>query len=777
MTFPVVETENIKFTNDGNKYEMEIMRVSEGDTGAYLCKATNSIGMRDCKAKLSTGETGQQNETPKIKVPPSFIQVADNRILKEGEPVSFEFKFKGQPQPTVVWKFNGKSILRADRHAISQPETGTARLAIHSPRASDCGEYTCVVYNSEGETSSIVHLSKGELPKKKNSEMGRDAKNTAEEQGETMGKKSPGIGKDQKKSPGKQGPPCKAPPVPKLDPKSRTLSWEVESKHTDTKLRYIIEARKKGSEAKEWKLLAKDLKEPKYSINHLDPKTEYVFRVRAESDSGISEPSEEIDMSSAKSEDAKKEDSISDGEEKAEEELEDKEPGFLETTEEVYALDNEDATLECFFTGHPTPKITWMQDDDVLSSDDHFIISVDPEAGKATLLVKGVTYDDIGEYECIAVNDKGYADCRLYLDVAEPPKFVQLFENLEIPFGYSLRLDCRLDGIPEPDVVWSKDDMPLKQSGRVKFLFEGEDGASLLLENFSRTDCGEYSIRAYNIAGDITHSVMVTAPGVNIEPIRRFRVKKDTTIQDDYEILEELGRGAYGIVHRAKGKISGLERAAKFITIKAGMWEEVRNEIKIMGMLSHKRLIGLYDAYETDRQVNMAMEIRLHRVTGGELFERIVSQDSITEGEAVFFLKQVIDGVSHMHERNVVHLDLKPENILLESADSDNIKVIDFGLARVLKPDEEIQCACGTPEFVAPEVVRRKPITPASDVWSIGVIAYILLSGCSPFMGEDDRQTLVNVRDGDWEFEEDIWDNISEEAKDFIAKVLVVEVE
>lgn len=106
------------------------------------------------------------------------------------------------------------------------------------------------------------------------------------------------------------------------------------------------------------------------------------------------------------------------------------------------------------------------------------------------------------------------------MPVTEPPKFVQLFENLEIPFGYSLRLDCRLDGIPEPDVVWSKDDMPLKQSGRVKFLFEGEDGASLLLENFSRTDCGEYSIRAYNIAGDITHSVMVTAPGVSTSSLQ-----------------------------------------------------------------------------------------------------------------------------------------------------------------------------------------------------------------------------------------------------------------
>lgn len=93
-------------------------------------------------------------------------------------------------------------------------------------------------------------------------------------------------------------------------------------------------------------------------------------------------------------------------------------PKFLETTEEIYALDNEDATLECFFTGYPTPKITWMQDDEVLTSDDHFVITVDPEEGKTTLLVKGVSYDDIGEYECIAVNDKGYSDCRLYLDVA-----------------------------------------------------------------------------------------------------------------------------------------------------------------------------------------------------------------------------------------------------------------------------------------------------------------------------------------------------------------------
>ncbi|WP_411024712.1 protein kinase domain-containing protein, partial [Salmonella sp. s55962] len=99
---------------------------------------------------------------------------------------------------------------------------------------------------------------------------------------------------------------------------------------------------------------------------------------------------------------------------------------------------------------------------------------------------------------------------------------------------------------------------------------------------------------------------------------RRFKIKKESKIDDDYEILEELGRGAFGIFHRAKEKTTGLERAAKFITIKAGMWEEVRNEIKIMCMLSHKRLIALYDAYETQRDVNMAMEL----VTGGELFER-----------------------------------------------------------------------------------------------------------------------------------------------------------
>lgn len=158
---PVIETENIKFTNDGNSYRLEILRVSEEDTGWYHCKATNSIGMRDCKARLSTGDIGKHNETSLTKVPPLFTSVAGNRNFKEGEQVSFEFKFTGQPPPTVVWKLNGKPILRADRLSISQPEPGTARLAIGGSRLPDCGEYTCVIYNSEGETSSSVYLMKG----------------------------------------------------------------------------------------------------------------------------------------------------------------------------------------------------------------------------------------------------------------------------------------------------------------------------------------------------------------------------------------------------------------------------------------------------------------------------------------------------------------------------------------------------------------------------------------------------------------------------------------
>lgn len=161
------------------------------------------------------------------------------------------------------------------------------------------------------------------------------------------------------------------------------------------------------------------------------------------------------------------------------------------------------------------------------------------------------------------------------------------------------------------------------------------------------------------------------------------------------------------------------------------------------------------------------------RVNGGELFERVIGSDFyLTEKACQCFVRQIVEGAAFMHSKNVIHLDLKPENILCLTKTGNQIKIIDFGMARIYDPQKKLQILFGTPEFVAPEVVNFDPITCLSDMWSVGVICYVLLSGLSPFMGDTDVVTLGNVTVGRYDFKDKIFDSVSEEAKNFIRKLL-----
>ena len=129
--------------------------------------------------------------------------------------------------------------------------------------------------------------------------------------------------------------------------------------------------------------------------------------------------------------------------------------------------------------------------------------------------------------------------------------------------------------------------------------------------------------------------------------------------------------------------------------------------------------------------------------------------------------------IGYMHEQHIVHLDLKPENILCKSKQSHQVKIIDFGLARKLEPGKDIRILFGTPEFVSPEVISYEPVSTVSDMWSVGVVCYVLLSGLSPFMGDSDVETFANISGISYDFEDEAFDSISDEAKDFIRKLLV----
>nr|XP_040027953.1 myosin light chain kinase 2, skeletal/cardiac muscle-like isoform X3 [Gasterosteus aculeatus aculeatus] len=235
---------------------------------------------------------------------------------------------------------------------------------------------------------------------------------------------------------------------------------------------------------------------------------------------------------------------------------------------------------------------------------------------------------------------------------------------------------------------------------------------------------------------------------------------------------EVLGGGRFGQVHKCVENSSGLTLAAKVIKARSMKEKEVvKNEIQVMNNLDHASLIQLYAAYESRNDIILVLEY----VGGGELFDRIIDENyTLMELDAVLFIRQICEGLQHMHKMYILHLDLKPENILCVSRVTNKIKIIDFGLARIYKPREKLRVNFGTPEFLAPEVINYDFVSFNTDMWSLGVITYMLLSGLCPFLGDDDNETLNNILACKWNFEEQEFTDTSEEAKDFISRLLIV---
>lgn len=212
-----------------------------------------------------------------------------------------------------------------------------------------------------------------------------------------------------------------------------------------------------------------------------------------------------------------------------------------------------------------------------------------------------------------------------------------------------------------------------------------------------------------------------------------------------YEMGEELGSGQFAIVRKCKEKSTAIEYAAKFIkkrrlsSSRRGVSrEEIEREVNILREIQHSNIITLHDIFENKTDVILILEL----VSGGELFDFLAEKESLTEEEATQFLKQILDGVQYLHSKRIAHFDLKPENIMLldKNVPNPRIKLIDFGIAHQIKAGNEFKNIFGTPEFVAPEIVNYEPLGLEADMWSIGVITYILLSGASPFLVRPSRR-------------------------------------
>jgi len=199
--------------------------------------------------------------------------------------------------------------------------------------------------------------------------------------------------------------------------------------------------------------------------------------------------------------------------------------------------------------------------------------------------------------------------------------------------------------------------------------------------------------------------------------------------------------------------------------------KRLQTEVEILKKVSHPNIVCLRELYETKTRLSLVMDL----VEGGELFDKIVDKGQFSEKEASIVIFKVLSAIDYLHDLNIAHRDLKPENLLLAKDNDTEVMLSDFGLSKIIGTNTLMQTACGTPYYVAPEVLTALPYDKEVDLWSIGVITYLLLCGFPPFYGETLPEVFEQIMKADYDFPDPYWDDVTLTAKDFIQKLLVVD--
>lgn len=264
---------------------------------------------------------------------------------------------------------------------------------------------------------------------------------------------------------------------------------------------------------------------------------------------------------------------------------------------------------------------------------------------------------------------------------------------------------------------------------------------------------------------------------VLVQEAQLARVVKTGPITEHYEIdPKPFASGQWARVYRCRSRSTGILYAAKYSSrnrFNADCSAELRHEIALLSLCSQSpRVVRLHDVYETPKEIILVMEY----APGGDL-QTLIDGDLVPlEGDVVHFVRQLVEGLAYLHERNIAHLDIKPQNLVMMGSFPDcDVKLCDFEISRVILEGTEVREILGTPDYVAPEILHYEPITLAADMWSLGVTTYVLLTGFSPFGGETDQETFQNISLGEVDFPEELFEDVSVQAKDFVAKLLVLD--
>nr|XP_039265200.1 titin-like [Styela clava] len=449
---------------------------------------------------------------------------------------------------------------------------------------------------------------------------------------------------------------------------------------------------------------------------------------------------------------------------------------------------HESVSLKVPIEGSPMPKVTWSKAGKQITQEvsGYNIVTT---SSSTTLMIKDAWRSDSGFYNITLDNRFGSHQATVQLLVADKPGQperlkVSGISRDSVDLSWTAPSDdggkAILKYIIEKSLVSSERWMKVSSSSTTRYTLCGLSGrTSYLFRIRAENECGQSS--PSTPSGIITTKEDPTMAATYDEMVdvsgdvdsKNAKTQTNVNVLSKYNLLEELGRGAFGNVHRAQEISSGKIMAAKIVkTDDEHNYASVKREIAVMKKLNHPNLLQLHEIFEAKGEFTMIVQF----VSGGDLFERITSDlFDLTEDICIQLIKQITMGLAFMHDANIVHLDLKPENVLFVTRKSNNLKLVDFGASRELRSGEALKIAYGTPDFCAPEVITNDSVGRATDMWSLGVLTYILLSGVSPFKGENDSETLKNVSDAEWDFNHEAWANISDEALDFVDRLLIRE--
>ncbi|XP_052813115.1 uncharacterized protein LOC128240501 isoform X5 [Mya arenaria] len=584
-----------------------------------------------------------------------------------------------------------------------------------------------------------------------------------------------------------------------VGPDRLTLSWtacRVPAYVKTSGITYTIEKREPPGHV--WTVLAKDVTTTRHEITGLDPERDYMFRVRARNEFGTSDAtlpltlyrdrddyvpqrrrsrsnsrdsvsqmlaarvgrrSSSFDFGSMRPSDTEPERSSVD--------RMPVQPEYLATSYDTqYGVWGRKGRISLQIRGHPIPTVHWYKGEEKIQYGDMYNAFVSPK-GDIVLEIQSVTPETAGQYKCYAENASGAAVKVVFFELAEPPTILETMKDVVVGQDEIACLKCRVDGFPNPTVKWLKDWRPLSDSAHVRISNSTPETHMLEILTPLDTDSGLYACVVENAAGKVTVSGRLTVEFETVPGFEDVNIRS-TPIEEKYHVLEEIGRGRYGVVRRVVEIETGRQFAANFMHMRNKAQKNFfMSEFEVLRKLARTDgVLKIHDAFETDRTLILVTEI----ITDHELLDKVVSEGDWTEARAAALVSRLLGVLRELEALRVLHLDIKPSNIRVNG---DRVKLLGFGVSRVLLEEEEVTHNYGSVGYASPEQVNNDVLTARTDVWSIGVLIYILLTGNGPFKGASELEIVQKMGRCEWGFDDKEFEGFSPEARDLITKLLV----